>query len=236
MNKFLIGILLLVISLSTLAQTDQPPIPKAGEVLMKFWITDWDEIPEADARVVVNSSSMTFNAEGNSDIDGHFNLLAPNGDTYDIAVYKFDTVFHFNGIETPKEDLAGYEFEMHLKIKVVTNEYVSINNLAVYFKTNDYSLDSEDTKAIDLVLTKLKENPTMKIEIAAHTDDVGDNKSNLRLSQQRANAVKNYLLKKGISANRIVSKGYGEEKPIASNDTEEGKAKNRRVECRVIQE
>ena len=124
---------------------------------------------------------------------------------------------------------------MHLKIKVVTTEYLSIDQLAVYFKTNDYSLDVEDIKAIDLVLKQMKENPKMKVEIAAHTDNVGDNKSNLRLSQQRANSVKTYLIKNGIDTNRIVSKGYGEEKPIASNDTEEGKAKNRRVECRVIE-
>lgn len=236
MNKFITTAFLFFISLSSFAQTDLLPTPEAGEVLMKFLITDWDKIPEADAKIVINNSSMTYKAEGISDIDGRFNLLAANGETYNIAVFKFDTVFYFNDIETPKEALAGYEFDMHFKIKVVTNDYLSINKLAVYFKTNDYSLDTEDINAIDKLLNQLKEKPTMKIEIAAHTDDVGDNLSNLRLSQQRANAVKNHLIEKGINLNRIVSKGYGEEKPIAPNNNEEGRARNRRVECRVIQE
>ena len=198
MNKYITTLFALITTVISIAQTDQLPTPQAGEVLMKFWITDWDEIPEGEARIVVKNTSLTYDAEGISVIDGHFNLLAPNGDTYNISVYKFDTVFHFNGIETPKEELAGYEYDMHLKIKVVTTEYLSIDQLAVYFKTNDYSLDVEDIKAIDLVLKQMKENPKMKVEIAAHTENDGDNKSNLRLSQQRANSVKTYLIKHDI--------------------------------------
>jgi len=75
----------------------------------------------------------------------------------------------------------------------------------------------------------------MKIEIGAHTDDVGANTYNQQLSLKRAQSVKAYLIKKGISKDRIKAKGYGENKPIADNATEEGRAKNRRVEISVIQ-
>ena len=80
----------------------------------------------------------------------------------------------------------------------------------------------------------LKDNPTVKIEISGHTDNVGKPSDNLTLSNNRAKSVVNYLITKGISAQRLVAKGYGETKPVADNKTEEGRAKNRRTELKVI--
>ena len=80
----------------------------------------------------------------------------------------------------------------------------------------------------------LKDNPTVKIEISGHTDNVGKPADNLALSNSRAKSVVNYLISKGIAAQRLVAKGYGETKPMADNKTEEGKAKNRRTELKVI--
>ena len=74
----------------------------------------------------------------------------------------------------------------------------------------------------------------MKIEIGGHTDNVGDDNANLILSKQRADAVRDYLVENGISADLLETKGYGESKPIASNKTEEGRRKNRRVEIKFI--
>ena len=81
----------------------------------------------------------------------------------------------------------------------------------------------------------LKRNPTMKIEIQGHTDNVGSEAFNQRLSENRANAVKEYLISKGISADRLKAVGYGESNPIAPNDTEEGRAMNRRVGMKVLE-
>jgi outer membrane protein OmpA-like peptidoglycan-associated protein len=80
----------------------------------------------------------------------------------------------------------------------------------------------------------LKKNPSLKIEISGHTDDVGNEQSNLKLSQSRAEAVKNYLTEKGITADRLTAKGYGKSKPIALNSTEEGRKQNRRTEFTVL--
>jgi outer membrane protein OmpA-like peptidoglycan-associated protein len=75
----------------------------------------------------------------------------------------------------------------------------------------------------------------MKVEISAHTDNRGSDAYNLQLSQKRAESVVNYLISKGIAANRIIAKGYGESKPLASNDDEaEGRELNRRVEFEVL--
>jgi len=80
----------------------------------------------------------------------------------------------------------------------------------------------------------LNDNPTLKIEISGHTDNVGKPADNLTLSNNRAKSVVGYLASKGIASQRLVAKGYGETKPVADNTTEEGKARNRRTELKVI--
>lgn len=81
----------------------------------------------------------------------------------------------------------------------------------------------------------LKENPKLKVEIGGHTDPAGPDKANLKISEKRAQSAKKYLMDKfGIDENRLVVKGYGSTKPIADNKTQEGRAKNRRVEFRII--
>ena len=87
--------------------------------------------------------------------------------------------------------------------------------------------------AIKKVLKKL-DIPSLKIEISGHTDNVGSESFNYLLSQQRADAVLTYLLSKGVDNSRITAKGYGKDKPVASNENSEGRAANRRVEIRII--
>ncbi len=78
--------------------------------------------------------------------------------------------------------------------------------------------------------------PNLVIEIGGHTDNVGDDKSNELLSQRRAESVKQYLVKKGVKPERVQTKGYGESMPIADNDSEEGRQKNRRTELKVVKD
>ena len=76
----------------------------------------------------------------------------------------------------------------------------------------------------------------MKIEVGGHTDNVGDDDANMQLSQARSEAVVNYLIKKGVNSDNLIPKGFGETKPKASNDTAEGRQKNRRTEVRILKE
>lgn len=80
----------------------------------------------------------------------------------------------------------------------------------------------------------VKENPELRIEISGHTDNTGTDAINEKLSQARADAVKNYLMAADVASNRIQSKGYGSLKPIATNETEEGRQTNRRVEFSIL--
>ncbi len=85
-----------------------------------------------------------------------------------------------------------------------------------------------------MVVDFLKSNPKVEIELEGHTDNRGDVKKNLVLSQQRVDKIKTYLVSKGISQKRIKGKGYGGSKPIATSDSEEARRLNRRVEFRIL--
>lgn len=111
------------------------------------------------------------------------------------------------------------------------NSFV-LNNL--YYSTNSADLKSESFIVLDAFAEYLKENPTIKIEVQGHTDNVGSSTANEALSANRAFTVKAYLEEKRIDGKRISAKGYGPNKPIAENTTEDGKAKNRRTEFLII--
>lgn len=99
----------------------------------------------------------------------------------------------------------------------------------INFSTNDFSLDDNSKRIIDLFIEFLNENPTVKVEIQGHTDNIGDDKSNQKLSEERAKSVYDYVLSQNVDSNRLKYKGYGESKPIADNNTAAGRAKNRRT-------
>jgi OOP family OmpA-OmpF porin len=107
---------------------------------------------------------------------------------------------------------------------------------AIYFKTGSAELDKESEPLLNSVADIAKLCPMVKIDVAGHTDNVGGERRNQRLSEMRARSVVDYLTEKGIGAKRIQSAGYGGGCPVASNDTEDGKAKNRRIEFKVKKE
>jgi OOP family OmpA-OmpF porin len=111
-------------------------------------------------------------------------------------------------------------------------QIVSLNNILFDFSKS--LLRAASYKELDKLARMLKVNPGMEIELSAHTDKIGGYSDNLKLSNDRANAAKQYLLSKGVDASRIISKGYGETNPVASNKTEDGRQQNRRVEFRII--
>lgn len=104
----------------------------------------------------------------------------------------------------------------------------------IHFETASAILKPESTKIIDKVVKLMKEHTDLSFSIEGHTDGDGTDESNLTLSEKRAEAVRTYITENGVAASRLTVKGFGESKPIASNDTDEGKAKNRRVEFVVI--
>ncbi|OQX53087.1 MAG: hypothetical protein B5M53_07420, partial [Candidatus Cloacimonas sp. 4484_209] len=106
----------------------------------------------------------------------------------------------------------------------------------IYFDTGKATIRPESYPVLDDAVRVLKANPTVIVEIAGHTDSVGSDSYNMRLSDARANSVRTYLISRGISPTRLIARGYGETMPIASNATREGRQMNRRIEFRVLKE
>jgi len=104
----------------------------------------------------------------------------------------------------------------------------------VFFNTGSAQLKSDSEFELNKVADLLKEYNTMTLEVAGHTDSVGDSDMNISLSEQRAQSVRSYLMRKGVSQNKLSAKGYGSVDPVGDNATEEGRAENRRTELRII--
>ncbi len=102
--------------------------------------------------------------------------------------------------------------------------------LNILFETGKSAVKPESMNIIDQIAEMLKSNPTLKVSIDGHTDNTGTAATNKTLSQNRANVVMTLLVSKGIDKTRLTAKGWGQEKPVADNATEDGKSKNRRVE------
>ncbi|MFK8007709.1 MAG: OmpA family protein [Saprospiraceae bacterium] len=103
------------------------------------------------------------------------------------------------------------------------------------FETNQAIISSSSFNSLDDLASLLNENKSWKLKIQGHTDNVGNPSANLKLSKERAEAVANYLSRKGVAYNRLKVSWYGENRPIATNDTEEGRQQNRRVEMEILE-
>ena len=105
----------------------------------------------------------------------------------------------------------------------------------IFYETDQFQLKVISYAELDKLVGFLKLNQVLRIEIGGHTDDEGTEEYNIELSMKRAGAVFEYLLDHGIAAGRISFKGYGESRPVSSNETEEGKALNRRTEITILE-
>ena len=108
-----------------------------------------------------------------------------------------------------------------------------LENNEIHFEMNSAVIDASSNTLLNELINAINQCPETKIEIGGHTDSHGDEEYNLQLSQERAIAVKNFLIKNGVSEERLSAVGYGETTPIADNKSEEEMAKNRRIEFKV---
>jgi outer membrane protein OmpA-like peptidoglycan-associated protein len=138
---------------------------------------------------------------------------------------------YFKPTEDKKTE-APVKIDMEVK-KLEVGKTVQIND--IYFATSSAMFMKGSLFILDNFVTYLKENPSIKIEIHGHTDNIGSSRTNKKLSEERAKTVRDYLVFQGVDKNRIIAyKGFGESKPIKSNNTENGRAKNRRTEFVIV--
>ena len=183
--------------------------------------------PIAGELVLINTNEETNTMQIKVDSNGNFILGLPYLDSIGIRVnsegHEFaSTLLSLENIN----NLASKTLEFNLApiIKKFTRNFKNI-----FFDINLATLDKKSFIELDAVVTYLETTPSAAILIEGHTDNKGDSVQNLVLSSKRAGSIASYLIKKGIVANRISTKGLGDTKPIDTNNTEEGRAKNRRT-------
>ena len=125
---------------------------------------------------------------------------------------------------------ADLDFEMQV---IEEGKSFRINN--IYFNTDSYELNQQSKNVLSSFTEIMVLNPSVSVAIHGHTDDVGDNTSNLELSAKRAQEVHDYLISIGVDTDRLSHEGFGESKPLVANDTQEGKATNRRTEFYITE-
>ena len=119
------------------------------------------------------------------------------------------------------------------EVKAEIRNKVELNAKNIYFTLSSDELLSTSFKSLDEVADILKEDMNLKLDVSGHTDNTGEAANNKQLSEKRAKAVYNYLISKGVDASRLSSEGFGQDKPVADNKTEEGRTLNRRVELKL---
>lgn len=167
-----------------------------------------------------------------TDETGNYLITLPVGKDYAFTVKRKGYLFFSENFPLSKVDPdSTYAIDIPLQ-PLEANATIVLNN--IFFDTKMYDIKPESTTELDNLVQLLKDNPTLKIQISGHTDNVGKAEDNLVLSENRAKAVVNYLTSKGINAARLTFKGFGAAQPVETNATEEGRARNRRTELQVI--
>ncbi len=163
---------------------------------------------------------------------GEYFITLPTGKDYTFTVNRKGYLFYSEQYELSKKDADSvYKKDIYLQ-PVELNIVTTLNN--IQFTTNSYELPRSASIELDKLLQVLNENPSLKVEIGGHTDNVGKAEDNLLLSSSRAKTIVDYLVNKGISLQRVSYKGFGATQPIADNNTEAGRAKNRRTTFTII--
>jgi len=194
-------------------------------------VTDFDDQPIGGAQIQFFNTTKNVTIEGVADASGHFVIELPAG-LYNIRLKCMGKTKDYSAIEIPT--LKANEVYNNVSIQIQYAEETSFTLSDLHFETAKSTILPNSYKELDELVNYLKLKPHLKIEIAGHTDSEGADDQNLVLSQARADAVKKYLVSKGIGADRMVAKGYGESKPIAENESVNGRALNRRTEILVI--
>lgn len=196
-------------------------------------VTDMKGKPSKGEQVFFQGEKSKQVFSGRSDATGKFFIRLPAGDKYFITVKSITDTSKYGVIEIPAlgpDEEYTEPFTVNVKFELARSYTLD----RVYFDFGKATLRPESYKELENLVDFMQRKETTRIEIAGHTDNVGKEADNLKLSQQRAEAIRLYLVKKGIQPGRVVAKGYGASLPIADNAIDEGRQKNRRTEVKIL--
>lgn len=186
---------------------------------------------EAEIKIFNNATGEVYTTVYSNSATGKFLLSLPSGLNYGISVEAEGYLFHSENFNLPKG--SAYNMvnkDIQLK-NIDIGSKIALRN--VFFETGKAEVKVDSYPELDRLIQLMNDVPTLKIELSGHTDNVGNDEYNLNLSQRRADAVRAYLTTRGVNKDRATAKGYGESRPVDTNDTPVGRANNRRTEFEI---
>jgi outer membrane protein OmpA-like peptidoglycan-associated protein len=206
-------------------------VPTRTEAAIKLFVVDKDKGPVKGVVIFLTGPDKTKYYAEPTDSEGYAELLVPVGKKYDITYLSLGR--HEIAATVPVADEPSQSVKLTLRYKRESPERPFIL-AGVNFDTAKATIRPESFPRLDTVVEFMAHKKSARIEISGHTDNVGDARANKTLSEKRAQACRNYIVSKGIDKKRLDAVGFGDEHPIAPNDTEEGRQKNRRIEAKEL--
>jgi outer membrane protein OmpA-like peptidoglycan-associated protein len=205
--------------------------PTKTEAAMKFFVIDKEKGPVSGIVIALKGPDGKKFYTEETDSTGYAEVLVPVGRKYDLVYLSLgqgDITASVPVTDEPNQNIKltlrykGWEPEAGPQRFVLDG---------VEFDTGKATLRPESFPRLDVIAEYLLHKKSARVEISGHTDNVGNVKANQKLSEKRANACRDYLVSKGVDGARVVAVGYGDQRPIAPNDSAEGRQKNRRIEA-----
>lgn len=202
--------------------------------LLKGTITDEITGTPLESKIVIKDieKNETVTTIKSNSTTGKYLVSLPSDKNYGITVNSVGYLFHSENVNIPLS--TGYQEiikDIQLK-KIEVGKKIVLNN--IFYDFDKATLRTESVSELERMVQLMTENSTIKIELSSHTDNIGSDEYNIKLSQARAQSVVDYLISKDINKDRLIAKGYGESTPIATNETDEGRQLNRRTEFKIL--
>lgn len=212
-----------------------------GTITIAGTVKNTDNTPVTGAQIVVkdNITGKLIETYYTSSDSGSYYFILNRGQNYNLSYEAKGYLFQSENVNVPKQPEYSVLTKNIVLEKVQIGAKIVLNN--IFFDSNKALLRKESNLEIEKLLQLMKDYPALTVEVAGHTDSKGNDAANLKLSQQRSQAVVSALIKKGINAKYLVAKGYGETMPVAPNTLPNGKPDlqgmqlNRRVEMKIIE-
>lgn len=218
-----IGVLLLLGSLLSHAQTDE--------------LLAYGKVTDARTNKGVKAS-IRYSSIPTGSIHGDFNDSTFSFQIFGTARYKITAEAQGYTTKTIIVDPKDIDTDKNAVVKDIklsrSGDAIRLNHLI--FAQGQSTIEPQSFPELDEIALMMQENPKIEIQLEGHTDNVGSPEANLKLSQQRVDAVKNYIVKKGVKKSRVKTKAFGGSKPLRNEMTPEARVLNRRVEMRVLKD
>lgn len=200
---------------------------------IEFAVSDMVSKEDVDVQIVIQNQDRneTIVVNPKDVVDGKYKIKMREGDRYEINVKSpKGYAYYKTSVDLKETEIKTLDVEL---IPLKADTKITINDIT--FENNSADLNESSFSELNRLMELMTDNPDILVEMSAHTDDKGSDLYNNKLSEKRARSVVDYLVGKGIPETRMVAKGYGETQPIVPNTSDENRARNRRVELKILE-